>query len=175
SGSMHEPQPQPIPFLGGGGDCNVGQTVDSKWCHAINALYGFFAAPTSNGLGVALQFFGGNDCTALTTPAVALQTLPAHLAQLQTALNNETPNGNTPTLGAANGIIGFTQTGARPGRKIIGVIVTDGDPTQCDAATNNPQNINTILRNHFTSKGISTYIIGMDGASFPNLETMANG
>jgi hypothetical protein len=78
STSMHLPQMDPS--LGVCcGDCNVGQNVNSKWCHAVNALYGFFSAPSSNGMGIALQFFAGSDCTALTTPNVALQTLPAHL------------------------------------------------------------------------------------------------
>ena len=171
SGSMHEPQPQP-PL--GNGDCTIGQSVDSKWCRAINALNGFFNAGSSVGMGVALQYFniGGDNCAPKSTPAVAMQNLPAHVSALATSLNNANPNGSTPTLSAADGIVAFTGPNQRAGRRMIGIIITDGDPQGC--SNNNPTSVNTSIRTHYQNSGIPTFIVGMDGAAFNNLQTMGD-
>jgi von Willebrand factor type A domain len=155
-----------------GTDCNVGGGATSKWCYAVNALYDFFAAPSSAGTGAALSFFSGTACPNLGTPQVPYSVLPANLAAFQNALNAAGPNGNTPTSAAANGIATYTAANEKPGRKMIGVLITDGDPTSC--APTAPAQINTILANHFANTGIPTFIIGMTGATFGNLETLAN-
>jgi hypothetical protein len=179
SGSMHAPMTGCGPCGGGFpgcltancGDCDVGGTVGSKWCRSINALNGFFSAGTSVGMGVALQYFSGSSCGALSSPAVPLQILPSHLTQLQTSLNSISPSGGTPTGSAASGIVQFTNANQQPGRKMIGVIITDGDPTDCG----DPVAINGTLAAHFTNTGIPTFIVGMDGATYSALQTMANG
>jgi hypothetical protein len=154
-----------------GTDCNVGSGATSKWCYAVNSLYNFFSAPTSAGTGVALHFFSGSSCGALTNPQVPYAVLPANLNAIQTALNGAVPSGNTPTSAAASGITGWTAANENPGRKMIGILITDGDPTSCTTSTSA---INTILVNHFTATGIPTFVIGMTGATFGNLETIAN-
>jgi hypothetical protein len=155
-----------------GTDCNVGSNGTSKWCYSVNALYNFFAAPTSVGTGAALHFFSGSSCPNLNTPQVPYSILPANLNGFQTALNGAVPSGNTPTSAAANGIANWTAANEQPGRKMIGVLITDGDPTSCSPTA--PGQINTILANHFTATGIPTFVIGMTGATFANLETIAN-
>ncbi len=155
-----------------GTDCNVGSNGTSKWCYAINALNKFFTAPSSVGTGVALSFFSGSSCPNLANAQVAYNTLPNHVTQLNNAMNGASPGGNTPTSAAANGIASYTAANEKPGRKMIGVLITDGDPTSCSPT--NVGQINTILANHFGSTNIPTFIIGMTGASFTNLETLAN-
>jgi hypothetical protein len=153
-------------------DCNVGSTGTSKWCYAINALYKFFDAPSSVGTGVALNFFSGSSCINLNTPQVAYNTLKNHLTQLQNALNAAAPSGGTPTSSAALGIASWTAANQKPGRKMIGLLITDGDPTSCSPT--GVGQINTILVNHFNSTGVPTFVIGMTGATFSNLQTLAN-
>ena len=155
-----------------GTDCNVGSTGTSKWCYAINALNKFFTAPSSVGTGVALSFFSGSSCPNLTNAQVAMNTLPNHVAALNSAMNGAAPGGNTPTSAAANGIASYTAAHEQPGRKMIGVLITDGDPTSCSPTS--VSQINTILANHFGTTNIPTFVIGMTGATFSNLETLAN-
>src|SRR5262245_25001972 len=42
----------------GPGDCNVGQSVASPWCYAINALSAYLKGTGASGNAAALQFFG---------------------------------------------------------------------------------------------------------------------
>ena len=81
SGSMGEPFGNGAP-----GDCNIGDTKNSKWCHAINALAGYLGSPSSKDQSAALQFFSDVDnpsCktgTPYNTPAVpasSFTTLPS--------------------------------------------------------------------------------------------------
>jgi hypothetical protein len=104
----------------------------TKWCHAKAALNGFFA--TSND-GIALATFTGDNCTPLPAwPNVPLGDLPGHLTALDNYLNSVGPDADTPTMAAALGIAAYTSTHVQPGRKMIGILITDGDPdtTGCD-------------------------------------------
>src|SRR5689334_10438887 len=56
SGSMGDPVGNGAP-----GDCNIGDTKNSKWCHAINALAGYLSSPSAKDQSAALQFFSGAD------------------------------------------------------------------------------------------------------------------
>jgi hypothetical protein len=152
-----------------GTDCNVGASTTSKWCYAINALNGFFSAPSSAGMGIALEFFD-TACSGYDIPAVALGLLPGNLAALQAALNSAGPTGLTGTSAACQGIATYTAANKQPGRKMIGILITDGSPTTC---TTSLTTINSILVNHFNSTGIPTFVIGMTGATFSSLETIA--
>ncbi|MBI5532160.1 MAG: VWA domain-containing protein [Deltaproteobacteria bacterium] len=169
TGSMNEPQST----QGNQGDCNVGQNVNSKWCHAINAIAGFVQAPTSVGMGVALNFFSGSQgCNGAqyATPSVALGLLPANVQPLIDALNAAVPTGMTPTEGAIRGLNTFTAANVAPPRVMIGILITDGDPTACDEDVGN---LAGLISAHFSATGIRTFVIGMNGATFGNLETWA--
>ncbi|MCB9588756.1 MAG: VWA domain-containing protein [Polyangiaceae bacterium] len=163
-----------------GSDCNVGSGTASKWCYAVNALDSFFSAPESVGTGIALNYFnnGDNCANGLSTPpsggSVAFNILPAHLSALRSSLNSNGPTGSTPTEAALRSIVNYTtaQAAARPGRTMVGVLITDGQPSGCSS---NNTTLNNIIRNHFNNTGIPTFIIGMTGASFGSLEAWANG
>jgi hypothetical protein len=166
-----------------GTDCNIGQTVNSKWCHAINALSGYFTSPSAAGNAAALQFFplpsapldtcsSGKpyDMPAVPTPPPPFVTLPT--PAFNTILNNANANGNTPTEAAIRGMISYTENNRRGGRVTIGILVTDGDPTSCDQ---NLQHLSDLLQTHYTNSTIRTYVIGMTGATDANLEAIAQG
>lgn len=151
-----------------GTDCNVGSSTSSKWCHAVNALDGFFNDPASVGSGVALGYFGATGCST-TSVSVGLDNLPNHVTQLRNSLNSTNPNdGSTNTRGALLGIVNNTTALRRAGRQMIGILVTDGAPNGCSNSSNSQ--LNTIVADHFAATGIPTFMIGMSGASFANLE-----
>ncbi len=160
-------------------DCNIGSTTASKWCYAINALNGFFNAPSSVGMGVALQYFPitGYSCTApggtCATPAVPLSILPNNIAAFQNSLNAMPANGsNTPTEAGIHGLVDYTGKNKQPGRVMIGVLITDGAPNGCNSGASY---LAGLVQAHYNATGIRTFVIGMTGASFTTLETIAVG
>ena len=166
-------------------DCNIGSTTNSKWCHAINALSGYFNSPAAAGNAAALQFFPVTNHTAAmcttgatySTPASpvgppAYTTLPTKT--FDALLDSTTDNSPcvTPTEGAIRGITNFTAGNRRGGRVTIGMLVTDGAPAGCDT---NLTNLSNLLQAHFTKTTLRTYVIGMTGAIDANLEQLAVG
>ena len=174
SGSMGDPAGN-----GKAGDCNIGDTKNSKWCHAINAVAGYLDSPSAKDQSAALQFFSDADNPSCETgtpydtpavPATSYTTLPS--TAFNAALNSTEPGGGTPMEAAIRGIETFTAANRRPGKVTIGILVTDGDPQGCE------ENLNTLsalLQAHNTATTIRTYVIGMNGATFSNLEELAVG
>ena len=174
SGSMGEPFGNGSP-----GDCNIGETKNSKWCRAINALSGYLNSPSSKDQSAALQFFSGDDnpnCSTgapfdkPATPGTGYTTLPSKA--FDDVLNGTVPGGQTPMEAALRGLTKFTAANRRPGHVTIGIFVTDGDPKGCreDLGV-----LSGILDAHFNATKIRTYVIGMEGATFGNLEKIAAG
>ena len=167
-----------------GADCNIGDTTASKWCRAINALSGYFNSPSAAGNAAALQFFplsnhtsalcttgAGYDIAASPTPPPAYTTLPTN--SFDGLLNSTNDNGgNTPTEAAIRGLTKFTAGNRRPGKVTIGILITDGDPNGCST---NLTTLSNLLQTHFTATTLRTYVIGMTGANFGNLEQIAQG
>ncbi|MBN1611220.1 MAG: VWA domain-containing protein [Polyangiaceae bacterium] len=172
-------------------DCAVGDTTEARWCYAINALAGFFEAPTSNGMGVALGFFPHGDCGWVVypdeqnccaggdcceggddaVPEVALGELPKHRAALVEALDAQGPLGTTTPIEAAlKGLVSYTTAHARTGRAMVGVFVADGEPNGCNP---NADALADIVREHLDESGQRTFVIGMDGADFTVLDAIA--
>lgn len=177
SGSMTEPG---FAANSAAGDCNVGQNVNSKWCHSINALSDFFSSPDMVGTRAALNFFStsvsGTECDGDTYSSAIVPfgsgylTLPN--AQFDTAMNAKVPYNGTPTSSALKGMIKFTAINNTPGRVRTQILITDGEPSSCDlSAVNNAK----LIDDHFKATGVRTYLIGMTGASFTWLETAAVG
>jgi hypothetical protein len=184
SGSMHEPQDKDT----GAGDCNIGQTVNSKWCKSINALSGYFNSQGASGQAAALQFFpldsqndnlckSGDQYNVAAAPGSGFAALPSNSFD---ALLNQTspPTGGaggglgTPTEAAIRGLTRFTAGNRRGGRVTIGILITDGDPNGCDERLGD---LSGLLDAHYKATQIRTYVIGMTGASFDNLEKIAVG
>lgn len=165
-----------------GMDCNLGQTVNSKWCKAINALSGYFKSTGSTGQAAALQFFPlpghtqalcstGNQYSTPALPTADYQLLPS--SAFDTLLNQTVSNGgNTPTEAAIRGLTAFTAANRRPGKVTIGILITDGDPNGCNEDLGDLSNL---LQAHHAATTIRTYVIGMEGASFGKLEQIAQG
>ena len=168
-------------------DCNIDDTiVDSKWCKAINALMDFFEAPTSIGTGVAFRTYTGSqresDCGAYDSLDVDWGIFQGGaddplLLALEAEMNAQAPGDRTPTERALETIVTYTlarqQANEQSGdsnRKVIGILVTDGEPTTCDTDT---ANLNQIVVDHYQATEIPTFFIGMTGADYAGLDEMA--
>jgi hypothetical protein len=187
SGSMVEPGYTWTPVAPGqitisGGDCNYqtgGTPLNSKWCYAIYALVGYFKSPSAANNRVAMQFYpkDGYNCdssqnNSLSTAQVGWQHLPAGVPALITALNTADPLGAfTPTKAALYGIAGYTASHQTQGRISIGILITDGVPNSC--APDDGATLGGVVKAHLQATGIKTYIIGMNGAAFTTIETIA--
>jgi Mg-chelatase subunit ChlD len=158
------------------GDCDVTwpnpPTLASRWCNAINAIAGYVQDPSAQGNRAALEYFYASVCSGYDVPSVGLVDLTAGAAQLIGSLNNQTPYDGTPTRAALEGLAAFTAANQQAGRVIIGILITDGDPTTCAPTDNNT--MRAIVENHFNATGIHTFVVGMDGATFGNLENWAS-
>lgn len=174
SGSMGLPKGN-----GAVGDCKIGENVNSKWCKGINALSGYLNSQSAKDQSAALQFFSGNDnenCKTgapydkPATPATSFTTLPSNA--FDTALNGATPGGGTPIEAALRGLVKFTGANRRGGHVTIGILVTDGNPEGCNEDLDD---LSKIIQDHYDATKIRTYVIGMNGATFKNLERIAQG
>lgn len=172
-------------------DCNIGENKASKWCRAINALSGYFKSQGSANQAAALQFFPldshntskcntGDDYNVAALPASGFQTLPSD--SFDAKLNEEAPDTGggtpgTPTEGAIRGLTRFTEANRRPGRVTIGILITDGNPRNLNGSgcETNLDDLAQLLRAHHDATKVRTYVIGMEGASEDNLETLAEG
>ena len=164
-----------------GADCNIGDSTSSKWCRAITALSGYFKSAGAKDQGAALQMFPlpnhsdnscstGDDYHVAAAPATGYQTLPSNA--FDALLNADDPDGNTPTEAAIRGISRFTAANRRGGRVTIGILITDGNPNGCNEDLTDLSNL---LQAHHAATQVRTYVIGMQGASFDNLEEIAQG
>jgi hypothetical protein len=170
-----------------GADCKLGDTTGSKWCRSINAVSGYLKSAGSMDQAAAMQFFpldNGSDALCGTgdlynvaaMPAAEYTTLPS--SAFDPLLNSTSPNqggntgGGTPTEAAIRGLTRFTAANRRPGHVTIGILITDGDPNGCDE---NLGHLSALLEAHHTATTIRTYVIGMQGATFKNIEAIAQG
>lgn len=175
--SMNDP-------VGGDADCPLvlgsAPSVGSKWCYATHALAEYFTSPYATGHRAALQFMsiegyvceGGPDNAAAqaAVPMTALPVSPDH--EFITALDEDAPLGGLGTRieSALHGIADYTSENVSPGRTMIGILITDGDPNGCSEDVGQ---LAGIIADHLDETGIRTFVIGMNGASEDNLEEMA--
>jgi len=151
--------------------------VNSKACFATYALSDYLidVSPMVD-TRLAFQFMSlPDDCdgSPYTTPLVGLTPLPVGAGHMIIqAISDETFAGGLGTHieGALRGIAAFTASNQTPGREMIGVLMTDGDPNGCEE---NLGALSTIISDHLTATGIRTFIIGMEGATERNLEMLA--
>ncbi len=164
-----------------GSDCDyeVGAEppVNSKACFATYAMSDYLinVSPATD-TRLAFQFMSypdGCDGGPYSTPLVELTPLPvASDHQIITEISDESFQGGSGTQieGALIGIANFTTANETPGREMIGVLMTDGDPNGCEEDIDQ---LAQIISDHRQATGIRTFIIGMDGATEDNLETLA--
>lgn len=192
SGSMSETSPTDTSAVWGTNDCNVSASPanTSKWCLAVNALGAFFQLSGQGDRRAALQYFptnlelggglstyaSGPECTGETIapPSVGLTAIPTGASALVASLNAATPNGAfTTTEGALRGMNTFTSTPANRSatRTLAQVLITDGAPTACTLRDN--PSLAALIDAQRSQLAVNTYVVGMNGANYTNLEALA--
>jgi MYXO-CTERM domain-containing protein len=152
-----------------------------KWDNTRAAFTAFFQDPAAASLNVALRFWPDDGCDQMTcdvmacaTPQVPLGPL-SDMAQQQaliTLFQAKMPGGNTPVSAALEGAVLWSQNRlmAAPDEAVVIILVTDGEPNGCDE---NIANIAAIADGAFTSDGIRTYAVGLQGSAEPDMNSIA--
>ncbi len=152
-----------------------GSMKGQRWADATSALNAFVVDSSVAGMKVALNFFpGGGSCngSGYDVPAVAMGALPGNAAAFQNALSTTSPGGNTPLSGALQGVVNYclSYQAANPKEKVAGLLVTDGQPTECDTSYSG---ITNIAANSYGGYAIPIFSMGMDGADFNLMDGIA--
>ena len=123
-----------------------GSMAGVRWSQATAALQSFFMDPNSGGLRVALRFFPDDGCDAncnsqaCASPKVLLGELTnlsaptdIHEQALIDAFVDVIPSGGTPLSAALDGSVQWARDllVMSPKEKTAIVLVTDGDPSDC--------------------------------------------
>jgi hypothetical protein len=147
----------------------------SKWSSCKTGFNSFFADPKTQGISASLSFFPqGSQCNsaAYSNPTVPMRPLPDG-ATFGGALNNQSPNGGTPTLPAIQGAIQYAKSlGSNETSKVAIVLVTDGEPNDCSSTV---QAVSNEVQGAYTNSGIPTYVVGVGNVNNLNAIAMAGG
>lgn len=180
-------------MMGGGGDpaldcaytLGTAPPVFSKACSATYALSNYLieAPPLPQAdTRLALQFMslsGEDSCVGgpYAVPMIGMTQLPLEPTHpMIQAISDDDFNtvnnagDGTQIEGALRGIAQYTAANKAPGREMIGVLMTDGDPNGCNEDIDD---LGQIISDHYAQTGIRTFIIGVDGATEENLERLA--
>jgi hypothetical protein len=160
------------------GSMKFNPSPNAKWDSCVAGLDTFFSDPGSKGLYASMQVFPytSGECSTSTyqNPIVPVTALPDTTSRFQTALGNNGPQPNygTPTLPAFKGAMAYAQSvksGLTNGEKVAVVLVTDGDPNDCNSSASNVG-----AEAAKNAADIPTYVIGV-GPDAQNLNTIATG
>ncbi len=156
-----------------------------KWTPVTTAFKGFLQSATSEGVKASLTTFpakGSNNCklAGYSTLDVALTDLPnASSSAFNGALGGANDlgdeNDGTPTLWAVRGVLPLAKANAEanPDAKTVVVLVTDGEPQQCDGSGDNANNADNVVKEIEKFKDVvPTYVIGV-GTNTTNLNRFA--
>lgn len=153
---------------------------NTKWDQARNAMIGFADTPGAAGSKLGLTVFppdpgAGDQCQPSSySPVVPVALLPGNGPTIKDALLSRNTTGSTPMAGALQGAADAMKDhlAKNPHEEGVLILVTDGDPGACSGDT--VANVAAIAS--ATAKGtprIRTFVVGMDGATFSNLDTIA--
>jgi hypothetical protein len=107
-------------------------------------------------------------------PDVSISPLPAVATTIVNSLGAHGPTGFTPTYPALQATYAYLASFAKanPSDQTVLVLSTDGDPTTCDASTNNVGAIATNLVAPARAASIPTFVVGV-GSSLSSLNQIA--
>jgi hypothetical protein len=144
-------------------------------------------APTTCTVDTDCGSFGPCESTQVCTkadaclasnyaPEVPIATLPGVATAIVGSLNAHSPNGYTPTYPALQGSYQYVTSFAQAHKQdnVILVLATDGDPTTCNANTNNVNSIatNLVAPALAGTPKIMTFVVGI-GSSLTSLNQIA--
>jgi hypothetical protein len=156
-----------------------GGTGATRYVELSDGVNAFIGEPASADLSVAVQFFPpGNaacDGSGYATPFVAMAPLSQNASEISAAIVSHAPGTTilqSALEGALRGATAFciNHRQTSPGQDCSVVFVTDGSPTVCsmDTAVLAP-----IAGDAFTAHGVQTWLIGLAGTDFVQLNEIA--
>lgn len=148
----------------------------NKWNQARQAMISFADSPAVISSKLGLTVFPpdvGDECAPDSyRPIVPISQLPGAAVQIKSELMSRAPNGGTPMAGAMQGAVNVMSEylTANPGEDGIIILVTDGDPAGCGniAAVAKVAELGAAAK-----RPVRTFVVGMDGATFSNLDLVA--
>lgn len=158
-----------------------GSMLGERWTAATKAIRAFADRGEVAGMPMGLSFFpplgAGDECarSSYTPLAVPIAELPENALVIQEKLASVTPVGDTPMSGALQGAIDEMRAFlavAEPHEGVI-ILVTDGDPSACGSVGNVAQVASTGAVPTGTEPRVRTFAVGMQGATFANLNQIA--
>lgn len=163
-------------------DTSFSMDFDDKWTNVRAALKSFVNNPAYADLGVGLQFFPIRKlCSvdAYAQPAVPLQLQPQAAGPISAALDAQQMADGTPMVPLLEGLTTYLRANAKPNRKPVIVLATDGVPDDtCLAPTaggkaNTLDNAVAVATDAASgTPAISTFVIGV-GSELAALDAIA--
>jgi hypothetical protein len=166
-------------------DTSFSMDFDDKWQNVRDALKAFVGNPAYADLGIGLQFFPiRKQCSVAdyAVPAVPITLQPQAVGPIHAALDAQQMAGGTPIVPLLQGLTKYLVENAKPGRKPVIVLATDGIPddtclSSADGALPNTLE-NAIAVADKALKGtpsIATFVIGVGGELAPLNQIAAAG
>ena len=124
-------------------------------------------------LGVCMELNEVCDPSYFAQPAVPIGLLPPWSNEIKKSLDNTSPSGGTPTGPALEGAYLYAKQRAKqlPNHKVVVVLVTDGEPNECNMDNVAIANLAKSALNGNPS--ISTFVIGVGDDAKGDLDSIA--
>ncbi len=160
-------------------DRSGSMTTGDRWGAAVDAIKAFADNSGAAGLSVGLAYFPpklGDECNVATYANldVDIAVLPGNASAIKQSLLTTSPSGGTPMRPALEGGIDAMTAWLtlNPTHEGIVILVTDGDPGGC--SSNTASDVANVAESAFNATpSIRTFVVGMDGANFSNLDNIA--
>jgi Mg-chelatase subunit ChlD len=160
------------------------QALD-KWTSATKAIRTFVDRPDVVGLKFGLQYFptlgmeeaGYCNTNAYKIFAVPVAPLPGNVLPIQQSLEKAQANGGgTPMAAGLAGTIAALRdlTLAETDTEGVVILVTDGDPNSCGDVPTVAAIAHDAANPTDGKKRVRTFAVGMEGASFASLDSIAS-
>jgi hypothetical protein len=174
SGSMYctVPEADPDnPCTGHSSDPDQG-APSWRWNELKPALKDFFSSSSSAGMWAGIDFFSGNiscDSGEYEDMEAEIALLPGAATAINTAIDGQDPEGQTPTVPSLTGAVAHAQDweATHPDHAVVIVYATDGYPMGC-GNNNTIDNAADIAAGAYDDDGIRTYVLGVG----PNLDDL---
>lgn len=151
---------------------------NTKWDQARRAMISFADTPGMSDTKLGLTIFppdNGDQCLPSSyAPIVPIASLPGNAVHIKEALLARGTTGSTPMSGGLQGGIDAMKSylAQNTNEEGVMILVTDGDPGACTGDTvSNVASIAAAAAK--ATPKIRTFVVGMDGATFANLDTIA--